>query len=110
MEPRKHSGLGIASFVMSLICGVSVAGILVILTLMAATHPQGIEEKSIPALLLGAALLGLCALSLLSLALGIGGLCQTDRNRIFAALGTTFSALVLLGTGGLVMLGVLVGP
>lgn len=110
MEPRKHSGLGIASFVMSLICGLSFAAVMLMGSLIAVVEPARLNGNSATTLVLGGGICGVVAMTFVTLGLGVGGLCQTDRKKLFAALGTAFSATVLVAIGGVIMLGLLVGP
>ena len=103
-EPR-HSGLGIASFVIALFSGVMEMGLIVIAGVMAETTPGGVNEESPQVILLGLCLLGGAALSLLGIGLGIGGLLQSNRKAVFAVLGIVFNAMVILGVLGLFVLG-----
>ena len=45
----------------------------------------------------------------LDAALGIGGLLQANRQKVFAVLGTLFSFLIAAGTGSLVAIGLAMG-
>lgn len=100
---RKHSGLGIASFIMAI---VSVLGLIGCFSAMAVllgdmiTDPAAINpEEALPANIggLAAASLGLFAsvfISFVGAILGIIGLFQKDRAKLFAILGTVFNALI----------------
>jgi hypothetical protein len=98
----KHSGLGIASFCVSLFCGllavmlVAVSGFLV---------ASGQNEESIGLILAGLGIIGDILLMLIALGLGIAGACMKDRRKIFAILGIIFSSLGLVCIGGLMVLG-----
>lgn len=102
---EKHSGPGIASFVISLVTGI----LLFVLIVMAAVVSVGTQgrqvEESPVMLILGLAMLALVLVDLVALGLGIGGLCQKDRQKIFAILGTAFSTLTLLAVILLLILG-----
>ncbi|NQU23626.1 MAG: hypothetical protein HQ567_20275 [Candidatus Nealsonbacteria bacterium] len=104
IEPR-HSGLGIASFVLALFCGVMEVGLIVVAGIMEGSTPGGIDEEAPEVILLGLCLLGGAVLSLLGVGLGIGGLLQSNRKVIFAVLGVLFNAMVILGVLGLMVLG-----
>jgi hypothetical protein len=108
MEP-KHSGIGIASFVISIMAG----GISFLLVLaagaMEASTPGGIDEESAAAIVLGLMIIGMVILNLVALGLGIGGLLQKERKKIFAILGTIFSGLTVAGIMFLMILGSMVG-
>jgi phosphoglycerol transferase MdoB-like AlkP superfamily enzyme len=97
MEEKKHSGLGIASFIISIISGILVFFLLVIAGVMEVSTPGGIDENSAGAIILGMFLIALMFVSLVALGLGIGGLLHKERKRIFAILGTVFSLVVCLG-------------
>lgn len=98
----KHSGLGIASFCISLFCGllavilVAAAGFLV---------ASGQDEQSFGLILTGLGIMGDMLLMLVALGLGIAGACMKDRRKLFAILGIIFSALGLVCIGGLMVLG-----
>jgi hypothetical protein len=99
-----HSGLGIASFVISLAAGVtmflsvSIAGI-------ADAEQGGLDLGSPMASVLGIFILCSAIAQIVALGLGIAGLVQADRNRLFGALGTVLSALALLAGLALTLLG-----
>ncbi|WP_274364931.1 hypothetical protein [Paenibacillus thermotolerans] len=100
---KKHSGLGIASFIMAI---VSILGLIGCFTAMAVmlgdtlTAPSAINpEEGLPENIggLAAASLGMFAsvfISFVGAILGIIGLFQKDRAKLFAILGTVFNALI----------------
>ena len=106
---KKHSGIGITSFIMSIAGGVLTFILVVIAGVMEASAPGGMNEESVGAVLVGLCLFGFMFLCLVALGLGIAGLCQQDRNKIFAILGTIFSAMTIIGTIGLVIIGLALG-
>ncbi len=105
MEPKKHSGIGIASFIISLISGGFIFLLIIIAGVMEASSPTGIDEESAAAVLIGLALFFFGGLSLVSLGLGIAGLFQQERQKVFAILGTVFSSAILLSTTLLILIG-----
>ena len=105
MEEQKHSGLGVASFVTSLISGVVIFLLLAVAGVMEASTPGGISEDSLSAMVVGLILLLFLGVALVALGLGIAGLLQKNRKKIFALLGSIFSAATLLCTIGIVALG-----
>lgn len=109
MEDRKHSGLGIASFVTGIISGICLFLLIVIAGVMEASTPGGIDEDSAGAVMVGLFLFAFMGAALVALGLGIGGLLQKERKKIFAILGTIFSAVPLVGTIFIMMLGLAMG-
>ena len=105
MENR-HSGFGIASFLISLAAGAFMfALLLAVLIMRAALSHQvhgGVENTA--RFLFGLLLLGFFLTELLALGLGIAGCVQADRKKLFAILGVAFSAIPLLvGTVALIV-------
>ncbi|NPU98397.1 MAG: hypothetical protein HPY51_14465 [Candidatus Omnitrophica bacterium] len=107
MEDQKHSGLGVASFITSIVSGIFLFLLIVIAGVMEASTPGGIDEHS--AVMVGLFLFAFMGGALIALGLGIGGLLQKERKKIFAILGTVFSAVSLVGIIFLMMLGLAVG-
>lgn len=70
---------------------------------------RGTSEESTLYFVVGLFTLLFMLLAFVALCLGIAGLLQRNRRKVFAVLGTLFSALSLLGTGGLMILGWAVG-
>jgi hypothetical protein len=105
MMATKHSGLGIASFIMSILVGLLLFVMFAIAGIMEASRPEGIDETSASAVVLGLFILGFLALAVVAFGLGIAGLCQKERKKVFAILGTIFSAVTVLGTILLLLIG-----
>lgn len=105
----KHSGLGIASFIVSIFSGGLMFITVVIAGLIEASSPDGMDETSPVAMMVGFAIFGFVGISLIALVLGIVGLFQSDRKKIFALLGTIFSALTILGIAALILIGITMG-
>lgn len=92
----KQSGLGIASFSLSLIVFVAAVGLLV-----AAVMVEGSTGKSAAVVDREYVMIGMFGmfvgiLNLVALGLGISGLVQKGRKRLFAILGTVFSCVGIL--------------
>ncbi|HDS1211800.1 TPA: hypothetical protein QD007_002403 [Shewanella algae] len=105
----KHSGPGIASFVTSILSGIALFITFIVAGTLETTTPGGMDENSMEAVLVGLMIIFMMLVCLVSLGLGIGGLVQKERQKIFAILGTTFSGLIILGTIGLIALGMSMG-
>ncbi len=103
--PTKHSALGISSFVMSIITGLIIFLLVVIAGVMEVSTPGGIDEESAEAVILGLFIIAALFGCLTALALGIAGLFQKGRKKIFSILGVIFSALPFIGTISLIIIG-----
>ena len=96
-EP-KNSGIGIASFVISITVGVLILVTISIVGVIDSSTPGGIDEVSAEAILLGFGLIGLLIIDLVALGLGIGALFQKEKKKILAILGTVFSFVAIVLT------------
>ena len=105
MNGQKHSGLGIASFAGSIIAGLALLVLVVMAGIMEASSPGGMDEESPGSILLGMFLFGFMFLSLVAFCLGVAGLLQSNRMKLFAVLGVVFSFLTLGGVLFLMILG-----
>jgi hypothetical protein len=76
---------------------------------MEASTPGGMDEDSAGAVMVGLILFAFLGAALVALGLGIGGLLQKERKKIFAILGAVFSSVCLVGTISLVILGLTMG-
>lgn len=101
----KHSGLGIASFVLSMTVGLVVFVLIAIAGYQEMKTPGGMDENAPETMLLGLLMMGALLLNLVGVALGIAGVVQKDRKKIFGVLGLTFNLVVVLGTLGLMFVG-----
>ena len=102
---QTHSGFGIASFVASIVSGVGLFLIIVIAGVMEMSTSGGMDEESPAMVMVGLGVLAFLFIALVAFGLGIGGTIQKDRKRILAILGTVFSALSVLGTLSLILIG-----
>jgi len=57
--------------------------------------------------IVGLAIIGLLAVDALAAGLGIAAVCQSGTKRIFGILGLIFSSVTIIGTVGLIVLGLL---
>jgi len=104
MEVQKHSGLGIASFIISCVSGIAMFSIFVAAGLMQAA-PGGIDERSSSAVVLGLGIFAFIGMTLVALGIGIAGLAQKERKKLFAVLGVVFSVTTIVCTAGLMLIG-----
>jgi hypothetical protein len=106
IEPR-HSGLGISSFVLSVIIGVLMFCLFVIAGVIEQTTPGGMDEEAVSTMLVGLFLIGFMVLDVVAIGLGIAGLFQANRRKLFAILGVVFASITLLLTGLLMVIGLM---
>ncbi|PZD94283.1 hypothetical protein DNH61_17880 [Paenibacillus sambharensis] len=101
--PLKHSGLGIASFVIGI---VSIIGIIAVIFLVAAsistyllpnnTIAPGFETDPV-VIISSLSILAVLFLSFVGLVLGIIGLVIKRRRKVFSIIGVVLNGLLLLG-------------
>lgn len=105
MQEQEHSGLGIASFITSVATGGLLLSVSLIAGVMEASTPGGIDEESPGVIVLGVLVFALLGAAVVALGLGVSGLFQKDRMKVFAVLGAVLSLFVLLVTSALLALG-----
>jgi hypothetical protein len=111
LQPRiRHSGVGIASFVIGLFAAVATLAIIAYAGYVEVSTPGGMDEKSPVAMLIGVLIFAAGGLLLLGIMLGGAGLFQSDRRKLFAWLGLLVNGFVLAGAVGIVMLGLSMAP
>ena len=103
-ERIRHTRLGIAAFVISIV----VAVVFLLLLLLAGVLAARSGRKPYPGQsLVGAIAILLLAADVVAAGLGIAGICQAHTKRVFAILGTVFSVFTIFGTAGLIVIGLL---
>lgn len=102
---QKHSGLGIASFILSMALGALIFLLFIVATMMEASTPGGIDENSPGAILLGLFLVACLGIDVVAIGLGIAGLMQKDRKKAFSIMGIVFASTTIVGTIFLLILG-----
>jgi hypothetical protein len=107
-EEKGHSRLGVASFVLATFAGLLLFVLFAVAGYLEVSTPGGIEDGPV-AVACGLALLAAGALELVALALGLAGLAEANRKKVFAILGVVFSGLALFGSIVLVVLGIALG-
>lgn len=106
---RKQSGLGIASFIISITTGVLIFMLFMVAGAMAAATHGNLDNNSVGLILLGLFIIFFILLDLVAVGLGIAGLFQNNRKKVFAILGLVFSVMILLFTGFMMILGSIAG-
>ncbi len=104
-NPEKHSGLGIASFILSVAIGVFDFVVVALAGMVEASTPGGMDEESVIAILIGIFILGGLAANFAGVGLGIAGLVQRGRKKVFSVLGLSFNAALVFGIIGLMIIG-----
>ena len=105
----KHSGLGIASFALSIIVGIAVLAVFVAAGIAETSTPGGMDEESPVAIIIGLGIFAAGGLGLVALGLGVASFFQSERKKLFGILGVVFSGAILLVTAGLMLLGLMLG-
>ncbi|MFS0857241.1 MULTISPECIES: hypothetical protein [Paenibacillus] len=114
MGRLKHSGPGIASFVIGLasIIGymltLGIATMAINSTIGVVTTPIQVEEIALhPAVVLASLAVLVCLiLNLAGLILGVIGLILKNRKKVFAIIGTILSGVMILAFAGLIIAGI----
>jgi len=106
LPEEKHSGLGIASFGISIAAACLMIATLVMATILSAHRIPG--ERTYPGqVIVGLAMIFLVAADVVAVGLGIAALCQSGEKRLLGILGLVFSSATIVGTGGLMIIGLL---
>jgi hypothetical protein len=101
----RHSGPGIASFVIALLVGVAVLILVVAAGVIEASTPGGMDEESPVVIAIGLGIFAAVFGALIGGVLGIVGVAQGDRRKTFAVLGLVLNGLVVVGLVFLVIIG-----
>lgn len=101
----KHSGLGIAAFVISLVAGIGMFLVFVIAGMMQLRMSGGLSEHKGAVMMVGVVVIGLFLTNLVGTGLAIGGLCQKERRKIFPILGLVFNSVIVFGVLVLMIVG-----
>ena len=104
-----QSGLGIASLILSIVSALAIFLLVVLAGVVESSTPGGMDENSPEAMLIGLLLFAFIGAALLGLGLGIGGLVQQNRNKTLAIVGTVLSAVTLVGSMSIILLGLAMG-
>ena len=103
MEEYKHAGLGIASFVIATTFVVIIIASFIMEVII--RHKFG--RPALPVNLTAASLTGGIGADLIALGLGIGGLRQKERKKIFPILGIIVSSLKIIGVIIIIVIGIM---
>lgn len=104
---RRHSGLGIASFVMALGVAVFEFVTVIVAGMIEVSTPGGMDEESPAAMIVGLSVCGGLFVDLIAIVLGFAALFQSETKKVFAILGLAFGLTVLVGVVALMVIGVM---
>jgi hypothetical protein len=107
LPEAKHSGLGIASFVLAIVFGLILFVLIGMAGYQQMKNPKGMDENSPMAMILGLLMIGSLLMNFVGAGLGLAGVLQKNRKKIFAILGLIFNGFAVLGTVALFLLGTL---
>ena len=105
----RHAGFGVASFVLACLSLAGMFATFAIAGYLGAQRPDIVQTNSGVMVVIGMAIMGFAGLLLLAAVLGIVGLCQSNRKKVFAILGLVLSGLVIAGAGSLIAIGLVMG-
>ena len=103
---QKHSGVGIASFILSICMFLIIIGAFGYVAYQEVNTPGGIKEESAEAIVVGLAVIGCCALLMIGLILGVVGIFQKYRRKLFPILGTCLNGITICIVGFVIWLGI----
>lgn len=106
--PLKQSGYGIASTILGVGTMVGVFGGLMIVGMMQQNGMNAREPTPLLMLLSAAICFGGPLLQLVALVLGIVGIFQHDRSKIFGIIGTVLNGLVMVGFAAFIIVAILI--
>ncbi len=85
--------------------GVLLLGVFVVAGIL---NSRGYAQNSPQVVLIGLVTIALIGAEAVAFGLGVGALFQRNRQKLFGILGVVFSALAMLGTVGLIILGLMI--
>jgi len=104
----RHSGLGIASFMISMVIIGFVFFLFFLIVILAVIAPDLSQTNSTMIRTLGTFLMLSSLASLVGVGLGVAGLKQINRKKVFSILGLVFNLMIIAGMIMLIVIGKLV--
>ena len=92
---KKHSGMGIASFTISIIVFCSYVFLIIMAVLASGQHNQAYGNPSKIQSIIGIAMIFLNIIAIVAVGLGIATLFQKERKRLLGIIGLIFSSSML---------------
>jgi len=102
-----HSVLGMVSLGIAVVVGIGEMILLAIAGIMESRTPEGIDEDSKEAMILGVLLIGGVIVSLVGSILAVAGLVQEGRSKVLPVLGLGFNGMIILGVIAIIIIGAL---
>ena len=105
-QEKKHSGVGIVSFVISILNGL----LLLVLVILSATMvSKGVTENDSEMQILGLVLIGSIGISFVGAVLGFINFFQSTRKKVFGVIGFVVNAIAFAGVLLLMIIGTMGG-
>jgi hypothetical protein len=104
-ESKPHSGLALSSFAISVVGFLIAFAVFAVAGYLNASVEGGIAEESPQAVMIGLIIIAVCFSFVLGIALGIAGVVQDSKSRVFGIIGIVCNGGALLLVAGLLALG-----
>lgn len=104
-EERKHSIPGIISTAIGIIAGAGIFTLFAVAGYIQVSTPGGVREDSPITIVIGLVAIGLLILFLTGIILGVVGVFQSNKKKMFSVLGLIFNSLILFGTVAAIIVG-----
>ena len=88
-----------------IISGFGVFAFIALATVLQVSAPGAMDDQSPLVIVVGLGVIGCAGIAFLGLGLGLAGLLQSDRKKIFPILGTILNGMVLLVFLGIMAIG-----
>jgi len=92
----QNSGLGISSFILSIVAFFTQIFVYTVTTIKQFSDPKWLEQESIGSKLIGFLMIVSIFIVLVGIGLGIAGLLQKQKRKVFSVLGVVFNLLMIM--------------
>jgi hypothetical protein len=106
VEKVKHSGFGIASFIISIVQAIITMIVILSAGLVGRMHPS--NDKQLFFMIIGLLVFAGLFVNLVGAGLGIGGVFQNNRKKVFSILGIIFNFAVIISVSALIIFGLMI--
>lgn len=104
-EVPKHSGVGVASFILAVLSCLTMCALFISAVYMQVQDPMMVEPDDGTSMLWNSTAIGAALLAVVGLVLGIMGLLTAGRRKRYAVLGIAFNGLTVLTVVSLLVMG-----